>query len=184
MADPNLSHLPQYTWATAGKYLGFMIGQPPTAIRGRPHTEKFTTRLREWPWSKLGLRLSLRIYNTFILPALFFIAQLPRPPSFTIEAEKHEAASARARGAPWRTFSTTVEARSLQHNADAAMLRTAPWENSTQCGTPWQQIQRDHDAHLRATPFLTKGGEAGRLAPTPHRHNTPPPSSNTWLFTR
>ncbi len=59
-----------------------MVGPAAQRESWKARTEKLTTRLQEWPWSKLGFHFSLRIYNTFILPTLFFTAQLQRPPTF------------------------------------------------------------------------------------------------------
>ena len=70
--DTTTENTPQYTWATEGRYLGFMIG--PTAIESSWKTpiERYNQKLMERPWSKIGLHLSIRIYNIFILPTLFF----------------------------------------------------------------------------------------------------------------
>ena len=64
--DAYTNDLPQYTWATEGRYLGFMIG--PTAIESswkRP-IERYQQKLTEWPWSKLGLNLAIRIYKFLV----------------------------------------------------------------------------------------------------------------------
>ncbi len=93
----------------------------------------------------MGLHLSLRAHGRFILPAVFFIAQLQHPPSYIVAAEKkaHTIIAASPRG--WHTMGDLqhlhnlgpkVDARSLQLNANAARLRTALWDNSTQGGIP------------------------------------------------
>ncbi len=87
MGLPEHARLPKYTWATSGKLLGFMIGPGSTQESWLAPTTKFSQRLTEWPWPFLGLFLSMRIYNTFILPRLLFIAQLEHPPDTTIQAE-------------------------------------------------------------------------------------------------
>ncbi len=48
------------------------------------------------------------------------------------------------------------EARSLQRNADAAMLRTALWENTAQGGIDWHQMQRERERGYRAMRHVTR----------------------------
>ncbi len=91
------SELPKYTWATSGKYLGFVIGPGSPQESWLAPTTKFTQRLTVWPWPTLGLLLSMHIYNTFILPTLLFIAQLEHPPEKLYKQKtKHKKHSQRA----------------------------------------------------------------------------------------
>jgi hypothetical protein len=119
---PEHHELPRYTWAAAGKYLGFIVGPAAQSTSWKVPTEKRTERLHEWPWSKIGRHLSLRLRNTFLLRMVLFIQH---PPSYIIGAEKkaqNKFRHVRRAGAPWRTFNTftTSEARSSHLNADAA----------------------------------------------------------------
>ena len=52
---PENDSLPKYSWATAGKHLGFMIGPGSEHESWTAHTTKFSQRLTEWPWPMLGL---------------------------------------------------------------------------------------------------------------------------------
>ena len=42
----------------------------------------------EWQWGALGLHLSCRVYNMFILPVLLFVAQLEEPPERAFALER------------------------------------------------------------------------------------------------
>ena len=110
MKQPRYNHLPNYAWATAGKYLGFMIGPGAKDNSWITPTAKYTQRLSEWPWAEIGLYLSMRVYNTFILPTLLFIAQLLHPPQTTLLQEDKAQNISRQDpdpGAGWRTFNTS-----------------------------------------------------------------------------
>ena len=137
-----------------------MIGPGSTQESWLAPTTKFTQRLTEWPWPSLGLFLSMRIYNTFILPTLLFIAQLEHPPDTTIQAENkaHKSLAAGPKG--WcrmldlqhlKDIGAPIEARSLERNAAAAMLRTAFWENSLEGGIPWAAMQHHHHYSMSQT---------------------------------
>jgi len=51
--DVNLQS-PKYTWDTKGKYLGYMIGPGAGDTSWSVPTEKYTSRLNDWPWAKMG----------------------------------------------------------------------------------------------------------------------------------
>ena len=130
---------PKYTWDTKGKYLGYMIGPGAGDTSWLAPTEKYTSRLNDWPWTKMGTYLSIKVYNTFILPTLLFIAQLEHPPQRTIQAEMRMASRIAPGRGKWCTTSTLphlrdigapTEVRDLQRNAAAAMARVAQWEGS------------------------------------------------------
>ncbi len=80
-------------------------------------------------------------------------------------------------------LSSRVDARSLQRNADAAMLRTALWENAAQGGITWRQMQTEHDRSHRATPHVIRASRQAdwhrdHIASHPpqhlaHGHTTP-----------
>jgi hypothetical protein len=161
--DTTTENTPQYTWATEGRYLGFMVG--PTAIESSWKTpiERYNQKLREWPWSKIGLHLSIRIYNIFILPTLLFVAQLTHP---TQEAFQNES-KAQAKLAPgprtWcqmqelhhlKDLHATVEARALDTNAKATMLRTAIWENHAQGGLQLEHMAKEMEKALQKSPHF------------------------------
>ena len=122
----------------------------------------------EWPWSKIGLHLSIRIYNIFILPTLLFVAQLTHP---TQEAFQNES-KAQAKLAPgprvWckmqelhhlKDLHATVEARALDTNAKATMLRTAIWENHTQGGLQLAQMTKEMEKALYYTPHVGRAAK-------------------------
>ena len=52
---PENDSLPKYSWATAGKYLGFMIGPGSEHESWTAPTTKFSQRLSEWPWPMLRI---------------------------------------------------------------------------------------------------------------------------------
>ena len=165
---PDYERLPKYTWATSGKYLGFMIGPGSTQESWLAPTTKFTQRLTEWPWPSLGLFLSMRIYNSFIFPTLLFIAQLEHPPDTTIQAENKAQKSLAAGPKGWcrttdlqhlKDIGAPIEARSLEHNAAAAMLRTALWENSPEGGIPWAAMQHHHQYIMSQTEYVTRSAK-------------------------
>ena len=84
----NTPNTPNYTWAKEGRYLGFMLGPKATNSSWDTPIKKYTGRLTEWPWKQIGTHLSVRVYNTFILPTLLFVAQLQQPPPHAYQAEQ------------------------------------------------------------------------------------------------
>ena len=165
MKLPCNSELPEYTWATSGKYLGFMIGPGSPQESWLAPTTKFNQRLTEWPWPTLGLFLSMRIYNTFILPTLLFKAQLEHPPKPTLQAENRAQKAIAAGPKGWcrmqdiqhlKDIGSPIEARSLEFNTVAAMLRTAFWENTAEGGIPWAVMHHHHQHALRHSEFTLR----------------------------
>ena len=162
MKQPRYNHLPNYAWATAGKYLGFMIGPGAKDNSWITPTAKYTQRLSEWPWAEMGLYLSMRVYNTFILPTLLFIAQLLHPPQTTLlqedKAQKHIAAGPRS----W------CRMEDLQH------LRPRSHDGSPITGTR-SQIGHAPDCHLgkRTRRWHPVGKHATRAPDPTQQHNTP-----------
>ena len=68
-----------------------------------------------------------------------------------------------------------IEARTLEHNASAAMLRTAIWENATQGGIPWADMQQNHQQAIRHTEFTVRAARQAawhqlHIASTIHQH--------------
>jgi hypothetical protein len=163
----------------------------PTAIDSSWTTpiERYNQKLTEWPWSKIGLHLAIRIYNIFILPTLLFVAQLTHP---TQEAFQNES-KAQAKLAPgpraWcrmqelhhlKDLHATVEARALDTNAKATMLRTAIWENHTQGGLQLEQRTKEMEKALQKSTHLGRAGKhlqwhKSHFCTTLHNHK------KTWL---
>ena len=184
--DTTTEDTPQYTWATEGRYLGFMIG--PTAIESSWNTpiERYNQKLMEWPWSKIGLHLSIRIYNIFILPTLLFVAQLTHPSQGALQTEQ----KAQAKMAPgprvWchmqelhhlKDLHATVETRDLGTNAKATMLRTAIWENHTQGGLQITRMTKELEKALHNTEHVGRAAKhsdwhKAHFGTTLHNHKT------------
>ena len=149
--DPE-AQSPRYTWDTKGKYLGYMIGPGAGDTSWRAPTDKYTGRLSEWPWSKMGTYLSIRVYNTFILPTLLLIVQLEHPPQNTIQAEDRltgRIAPGRGKWCPTITLShlrdigAPAEIRDLRRTASSAMARVAQWEGSQEGGIRWSHLTHE-----------------------------------------
>ncbi len=73
MEDPQYHRIPRYKWAATRKYLGFMVGPAAQSTSRSDPTKNITGRLQEWPWKKNCLHLSLRVYNTLLLPTVLFV---------------------------------------------------------------------------------------------------------------
>ena len=167
---------PQYAWADQGKYLGFVIGPQAYDTTWLAPTTKYTNRLQEWPWSTLGLHLTIRIYNTFILPTLLFVAQLSHPPALTLQAESKAASKLAPGPRAWCTmedlqhftdYGAAQEIHSLHIRAAATMLRTAWWENHAHGGIPWKRMSEELRHHMQHSDHL---GRQGRHAHWHRQH--------------
>ena len=116
----------------------------------------------------MGLFLSMRVYNTFILPTLLFIAQLQHPPDNTMRAETKARKSIAAGPKAWcsmedlqhlKDMGAPTEVRALSHSSDAAMMRTALWENSPEGGIPWAEMQYQHQYLMSKTDYVTRSAK-------------------------
>jgi len=94
----------------------------------------------------------IKVYNTFILPTLLFIAQLEHPPQHTIQADMRMASRIAPGRGRWcktstlshlRDIGAPTEVRDLQRNAAAAMARVAQWEGSLDGGIKWSHMTYD-----------------------------------------
>ena len=100
----------------------------------------------------MGTHLSIRVYNTFILPTFLFVAQLQHPTEQALNAEKKVAGKIVAGRGNWcrtndlphlRNIGAPMELRDLKNNAAAAMARTAMWENTTNGGISWGALTKE-----------------------------------------
>ena len=124
---------PQIQWAHRGKYLGFQIGPDRCHHSWDTPAEKFSSRLKSWPWSEIGLHHAIGIYNAYILSVLAFIAQLEHPPE-TIKHLEQRAIYDLAPGAgDWiaapdlhhgREWGLASQLRPLSITCRGAMIRT------------------------------------------------------------
>ena len=124
-------------------YLGCLIGPQKDSAEWKGALAKFQDRIRDWPWSKLGLHFATTVYNTYAMSVLGFIAQIANP---TEQTRKVEAAGLR-RAAPgpgnWATptdlwnlhqLGMPRPFRSLEVMAKAAKLRLYTSDNARHGG--------------------------------------------------
>ena len=67
------------------KYLGFYVGPGKGDTSWKAPYKKYTERLDLWKDQPLGLHWDARVYNTFILPVLTYVAQLEEPPGWVLK---------------------------------------------------------------------------------------------------
>ena len=144
--QPTKSHdTPEYTWKPKGGYLGFVLGPGAGTSSWEAPLNKYKDRLKDWPWKTIGAHLSLRIYNTFILPVLLFVAQLLPPSEEILKEERKTPGEILAGRRGWckledlthlSNLSAPAGLRYITRNTRAAMSRMAMWENSREGGIP------------------------------------------------
>lgn len=66
--------------ASAGKYLGFVIGPGAGDASWDAPLTKLKQAAKTWPWSSMGLFFTAHVWNIYLLPILLYVAQLCRPP--------------------------------------------------------------------------------------------------------
>ena len=113
----------------------------------------------------MGTHLAIRVYNMFILPALLFVAQLQTPTDEAFRAEKKVAAKIATGRASWckttglahmKNPGAPVELRDLKINAEAAMARTAMWENTTNGGIRWKTLTREFQQAQNEMKYIAR----------------------------
>ena len=156
---------PKYTWAGSGRYLGFMIGPEAKETSWDAPIKKYLSRLEDWPWKLLGTHLSLKVYNTFILPTRLFIAQLQHPPKGATLAEHKVANKLVAGRGNWcsaqdlahlHCLGSPTELRALERNAKAAMTRVTLWENASNGCIQWKRLSSEIYTARRNNDHFTR----------------------------
>ncbi len=148
--------------------------------------ERYNQKLMEWPWSKIGLHLSIRIYNIFILPTLLFVAQLTHPTQEALQTEQKAQAKLAPGPRVWcqmqelhhlKDLHATVETRDLDTNAKATMLRTAIWENHSQGGLQTTRMTKELRKAIHDTQHIGRAAKhadwhRAHFGTTLHNHRT------------
>ena len=152
---------PQILWDTAGKYLGVFIGPGKGTRSWTNPLAKYHARLREWPWSELGLHSAITIYNMYILPVLLYVAQVEVPPPEVLEAEAWAVRRLAPGPGGWcdpedlhngRQLGLTAELRPLEDSCRAALLRLRDQEHR-RYGLDWSSLRAELSAaSARARP--------------------------------
>ena len=152
---------PQWAGMTVtdkGKYLGVILGPGRGQESWSGPLQKAWERVLAWEWGPLGLQYSARVWNTFILPVLTFVAQVEQPPPAVIKETEAMLRKAAVGPRDWctaddmyhlrRSYHFNVEFRDLRTSAQAAMLRVATWEDESHGGLRIRERAR----HLRTRP--------------------------------
>ena len=141
---------------SSAEYLGFRVGPGKGESPWTKALNKYLQRAREWGKVGLSLHYSVKVYNTYILPVLSFIAQLEDIPSNFAKMEKKAMAALIPGPNSWidpdaikslhRGYGMPCEARDLVTIASATKLRVAANENKINGGLRMQE--RRHDIYL------------------------------------
>ena len=158
------TNFPQISWKLHGRYLGFQTGPGKGRHSWSKPEDKYTTRLREWPWSELGLHHSIAIYNIYILTTLLFVGQLEVPDATTVRLE-YQAVHQLAPGAgDWisardlqhgRQLGLSAALRSVALTCKAAMLRTF-FHETAEDGGYWKRLARSLKAAQEASEYVDR----------------------------
>jgi len=70
---------------TTCKYLGFYVGPGKSDLSWKKPMDKFKERVSMWKDQPLGLFWDARVFNTFAIPILSFVAQLEDPPEWVMQ---------------------------------------------------------------------------------------------------
>jgi len=81
LAIPRWADMPVQTFC---KYLGFYLGPGKKDKSWLAPMNKFRERVKMWAGQPLGLYWNTRVFNTFCLPVLSYVAQLESPPQWVV----------------------------------------------------------------------------------------------------
>ena len=120
------------------KYLGFYVGPGKKDSSWTQPIKKFRERVNMWKDQPLGLFWDARIFNTFALPILTYVAQLEAPPPWVLQ-EVSNAFSKVAKGPnDWaipldlwtlkEAFGLQASFKNLEWTAIAAKVRVATFD--------------------------------------------------------
>ena len=133
----------RYGWSAmlvkdACKYLGFQLGPGKGDSSRQAPFKKYISRLNMWKDQPLGLFWDARVYNTFVLPILTYVAQLETPPEWVLEGVISSFSKAAKGPGKWATatdlwtlkeaFGLHASFKSLEWTATAAKARVVAFD--------------------------------------------------------
>jgi len=141
---------------SSAEYLGFRIGPGRGEGPWNKALSKYLQRAKEWGTVGLSLHYSVKIYNTYILPVLSFVAQLEEVPSTFDKVEKQAMAALIPGPNKWispdavkslhRGYGMPCEARDFRIVSAATKLRVAANEDRDNGGL--RMKERRHELYM------------------------------------
>lgn len=141
----------------SGRDLGFVVGPGHGEESWAEPLRKAWCRVGDWDWASLGLQYAARVWNSYVLPVLLFVAQLePPPPPAAVQAQTARLRREGHGPGNWcsqedlhhlrSAFGFSAEFRDLRVDALAARARMARWEDHTRGGIRaerrWEALRR------------------------------------------
>jgi hypothetical protein len=72
--------------AATAKYLGLHLGPGSLDESWKAPVRKMQLRLDDWAWRDAGLLTAIRIFNTYLVSTLSYVAHFLPPPDWVLEA--------------------------------------------------------------------------------------------------
>ena len=122
------------------KYLGFQVGPGKGDSSWHAPFKKYQERINMWKDQPLGLFWDARVYNTFALPTLTYVAQLETPPSWVLDGVIQSLESAAKGPRVWASaidlwtlkeaFGLHASFKNLEWTAGAAKVRVVGFDKA------------------------------------------------------
>ena len=134
------------------KYLGFQMGPAKKDSSWKAPFSKYLERVNMWQDQPLGLHFDARVYNTFAMPVLCYIAQLEQPPKWVLDCVRDSLKKVAKGPHNWvrhidlwtlkEAFGLKASFKNLEWNAIAAQVRVCSFDSAC---LPQGTLQQDCD---------------------------------------